>query len=241
VIHIFNLKPDAMKTFLSSLVLIILFLGTAVGQKCTLYFPDEEGTEMVTKNFNQKDKLTGTVVQKITSKDIEGDNVTMNIDHSSYDKKDKLIMDGSYEVRCVDGVFYLDMRNMLDEAALSTYENMEVEVDANDMAFPAVLSEGQSLPDASITVKVNSSGVTVMTMTVFVNNRKVESKEMITTPAGSFDCYKISSDIESKMIIKAQVQSIQWISEDFGVIQTKSYDKKGKLQGYSVLHKITRP
>lgn len=230
-----------MRIFLSSLSLLILLQGYTSAQECTLYFPDEKGTELVTKNYNQKDKLTGTTVQKITDKVVEGENLTINIDHRSYDKKDKLIMDGSYEVRCVDGVFYLDMRNMLDDAALSAYENMEVEVDANDMAFPAELSAGQTLPDASITIKVNSSGVTVMTMTVFVNNRKVETKENVTIPAGSFECYKISSDIESKMMVKVRVHSVQWITEDYGVVKTESYDKKGKLQGYSVLDKITRP
>lgn len=225
-----------------SLVVILLFSGLLLqAQDCKLYFPDAKGTTIETRSYDAKEKLTGSVKQVITDKQVDGDNVTISMAHESFDKKGVLIMDGTYEVRCIDGIFYLDMRNMLDEASLSAYENMEVEVNANDMAFPAQMEVGQSLPDADIIVKVNSGSTTIFTMRVTISNRKVEALEDITTPAGTYSCYKTSYDVDSKMIVSIKASAIQWIAEDFGVVRSESYNKKGKLQGYSVIHKIDRP
>lgn len=224
--------------FLALSLVFSLTFFTLQGQDCKIYFPDEVGTEIETVSYNPKDKLTGTTRQIIEDKQVDGDNISINIAHSSFDKKGELIMDGTYQVRCEDGVFYLDMRNMLDEASLSAYENMEVEVNSNDMAFPSDMQAGQSLPDANIAVKISSGGASIMTVRVNVTNRVVEAIEMVSTPSGEYECYKISSDIESQMMIKVKAKSIQWITEDYGVIRTESYNKSGKLQGYSVMTKI---
>lgn len=226
--------------FLALSLVFSLTFFTLQAQDCKIYFPDDVGTEIETESYNHKDKLTGSTRQIIQDKQVDGDNISINIAHSSYDKKGELIMDGTYQVRCEDGVFYLDMRNMLDEASLSAYENMEVEVNANDMAFPSDMQSGQSLPDANIDVKISSSGASVMTIRVNVTNRMVEAIEMVSTPSGDYECYKISSDIESQMVIKVKAKSIQWITEDYGVIRTESYNKNGKLQGYSVMTKINQ-
>ncbi len=214
---------------------LVVYSLSVFTQDCKMYFPVKEGTEMEIKNYNDKDKLTGSTLQKISKIEEDGNNMTIIVDHESFDKKGEKLMAGEFEVRCVDGTFYMDMRNMLDEATLSAYEGMEIEVDANDMAYTQDMKAGASLPDANITVSASSNGMKMFTMTVFVTNRKVSAKESITTPAGSFECLKISFDIETKMMVKVQAKAVQWIAEDIGVVKTETFNKKGKMQGYSVL------
>jgi len=103
------------------------------------------------------------------------------------------------------------------------------------MIFPSDLSVGDELPDASITVSIKSSGVNMFTMTVWITNRKVEAREEMTTPAGTFDCFKMSYDIETKMMVKVQSKAVQWFTEDVGMVKSESYNKNGKLVGYSLL------
>ena len=79
-----------------------------------------------------------------------------------------------------------------------------------------------------------------MTMTIKILNRKVESKESITTPAGTFSCFKITYDMESStkimgMNTNVKLSSIDYLAEGIGVVKTESYDKKGELSGYSLL------
>lgn len=75
--------------------LILLFLGIIIGlfstalhsQNCEMYFPQDEGTEMEIKNFDKKGNLEGSTIQKITSKEENGDNINITVAHQSFDKK----------------------------------------------------------------------------------------------------------------------------------------------------------
>lgn len=223
----------------SLLILTGLFIGMSlVGQDCTMFFPNEEGTVMEITNYDKKDKVTGSSVQKIVEKSEDDGGLTITVENETYDKKGELVMDGEFVVSCKDGKFYMDMRNFLDEQQLAAYENMEVEVDATDMEFPSNLKAGDKLPDASITVSISSSGAAIMRMTVWITNRVVEANENITTPAGSFDCLKMSYDIETKMVVKVQAKAVQWIAEDVGMVKSESFNKNGKLQGYALLTRL---
>ncbi len=224
--------------FITFLLLFIGFVFSISGQDCNMLYPLKDGTVIEYQDFDAKDKLTGSSIQTISKVVEDGDNISVGIDYQGFDKKGENLLNGNFEVRCVDGTFYMDMKNMLDAATLSAYEGMEVEVNSNDLAYPSDMNAGTQLPDADITVGISSNGVKMFTMTVFVTNRLVEAIEDITTPAGTFECYKTSFDMETKMMVKVQAKSTQWIAEDIGMVRTENYNKKGKLQGYTILSKI---
>jgi translation elongation factor EF-Tu-like GTPase len=82
------------------------------------------------------------------------------------------------------------------------------------------------------------------TMKYHYKDRKVEAKEKVTTPAGSWDCYKITnrvdvevdfpgmSDKAKKMMetMTNQMKStgITWFSPDLGIVKMELY-QNGKL------------
>lgn len=88
---------------------------------------------------------------------------------------------------------------MIDPKSMESFKDMEVSFSGSDMTFPSSLSVGQVLEDASITMAASSGGMTLMKMTINITNRKVVSSESVTVPAGTFDCYKITYDLETKM------------------------------------------
>lgn len=224
--------------FLFSLIVIMSVSLSLLSQDCNMLYPVKDGAEIEYKDFDAKDKLTGSNIQTINKVVEDGNNVTVGVDFQGFDKKGEELINGNFEVRCVDGTFYMDMKNMLDAATLSAYEGMEVEVNANDLAYPANMKAGDKLPDADISVSVSSGGAKMFTMTVFVTNRLVDAIEDITTTAGTFECFKTSFDMETKMMVKIQAKSVQWIAEDIGMVRTENYNKKGKLQGYTILSEI---
>jgi hypothetical protein len=139
---------------------------------------------------------------------------------------------------CEDGIFKMDMKNFLDDETLKSFEGMEVTMDATDLDYPPVLAAGQALKDGNISVKVSSQGMVIMNMVVRVFDRKVEAVEDMTTPAGTFSCYKMSSAIESKTMFSVVTRSVDWVARKVGPVRSETYDKDGKLAGYMVLTSI---
>jgi hypothetical protein len=97
------------------------------------------------------------------------------------------------------------------------------------MEYPQGMKVGDQLKDASMTMDVENKGMK-QSVTIVVNNRKVEGKEPVTTPAGTWDCFKIS--FKSKVIIKTMgigipvnVDGTEWYAPGFGVV--KSENKHG--------------
>ena len=74
-----------------------------------------------------------------------------------------------------------------------------------------------------------------MKMEFNITDRKVEGKEMVTTPAGTFDCYKISYNTRLKMLINMTYINVEYLSENYGVVRTETYKSKGNLVGYSLI------
>ena len=75
-------------------------------------------------------------------------------------------------------------------------------------------------------------------MSVETTDRKVIGKETITTPAGSFNCFVITSTTDMKMGMSQRSTSKQWITEKVGTVKSENYDKNGKISGSSLLTKF---
>ncbi|MBL7903518.1 MAG: hypothetical protein JNL22_00720 [Bacteroidales bacterium] len=206
-----------------------------LAQDCEGYFPAKGGTFIETKNYDAKGKLTGTSQQTILSVDQIPGGLSLKVKSESLDSKDKLQYSQELGMRCENGVFYMDMKNFLDPNTMSGFKDMEVSVDGIDLEYPSVLQIGQTLKDGDIQMKFMSGGMSIMTMSVRMFNRKVEALESITTPAGTFECYKLTYDMEIKSMIKMTVKATQWVARNVGAVKTESFDKNGKLVGYSLL------
>ena len=77
--------------------------------------------------------------------------------------------------------------------------------------------------------------MTIMNMSVSITNRKVEAVENITTPAGTFECYKITYDVATKMMINVKMKATEWYAKNVGMVKSESYTSDGKLAGSTLL------
>jgi hypothetical protein len=115
---------------------------------------------------------------------------------------------------------------------------MEMEMKMDNLEFPSNLKEGQTLKDASFEMTAKNSPMP-MKFNFNITDRKVEGKESVTTPAGTFDCFKISEKTHSKMMISnMEFTTVQYIAEKYGAVKTETYRSNGKLMGYSLLTKF---
>ncbi len=225
-----------MKGLFLSIIFLLSGIYLVEAQNCTFYFPTKTGTVLVTKSYNDKDKLTSTA--KSTILELKGDKIKFSTE--AYDGKDKLLSKGEYEVGCENGEFAVDMNSFMQGVNKDAYKDMEVKMTTKSMSIPANLQTGQKLNDGEITMNVSNQGMTMMNMVTKITNRKVDAIEEITTSAGKFNCAKIIYDVETKMMMLIHTKGVQWISQKVGVVRSESYDQKGKLMGYSVLASITQ-
>ena len=97
----------------------------------------------------------------------------------------------------------------------------------------------KALFDADVhKMTVSTAGMTIMTMSVNVTDRKVEGKEKITTTAGSFNCTKIAQTVNMQAIINVTARSTEWYAKDVGMIKSESYDSDGILTSTTELVSI---
>ncbi|MBE9510783.1 MAG: hypothetical protein IMY71_07895 [Bacteroidetes bacterium] len=212
-------------------------LGTSnlFSQECVFYSPVEKGTVLKYSNYDKKDKLTGTTTQTVIDNYVEEGVQTVKL-RNEYQGVD---MDSAFvrelEMKCKDGKYYVDMESYIGESTLVPYSNMETTFEVENMTIPAKLKAGEILDNGRVTATISHNDMKIMTISVNISNRKVEAKEDITTPAGTFECYKISYDISTKMIITIKASTVEWYAKNIGVVRTESYNKKGKLTGYTLL------
>jgi len=209
-----------------------------VAQDCEPYYIDSQGAVIEMASYDKKDKLTGTTISTVKEIKTTGNRIDWTVNVVSKDEKGKDLTSGDLKMWCENGIFKMDMKNFIDEETLKGFEGMELTMDATDLAYPRELSPGQTLPDGSITIKVASQGMTMMTLVVKIYDRKVEAIEDITTPAGTFSCFKMTQTIETKTMFKTIVKSTDWMAKKLGTVRSETYDKDGKLMSYMVLMSV---
>jgi hypothetical protein len=198
-----------------------------------------KGSVMETTSYNEKGKIQ--TVNTITIKDIErgSDEVKLSIHAEIKDEKGKDVTTAEYDAHCKGNTFSINMKSMVSPEQYKAWEEMTVSMDADDINYPTNLTVGQKLDDAHLKVTITMSGMNMPGTTIDITERVVQGMETVTTPAGTFDCVKISSKVKVKSIIGIEMNSVEWLSKGNGVIRTESY-KGDKLKGYSEMTKLTK-
>lgn len=221
------------------LILVVAFAQLGFTQNCTSFFPQEEGTELVLKSYNKKDKLESIVRQTLVSKKREGSTMVYEVHQETSDDKDELLMENDYVFRCEDGRFIIDMKTVMPDEQLEAYEGMEMDVETESIDIPADAAPGEELKDGFISIKVQTGSPITINMKVSIVDRKVEAIEEITTPAGTFECLKISQKVISDVgFVSVSTKNMVWYAENIGTVRSETYKDNGKLIAYQVLEEI---
>lgn len=215
--------------------LLLLASSVTYGQtECTPFIPTTVGTVWELSNYSAKGKENGKIQYELLDKVESGNGITFTFKTLTYDQKGEKVFESTSDATCADGKFEFDMTYKMDGSAMEAYQDMEMDVDASEFYIPDMdAAIGTTLPDG--TLKIGMTGAMPINMTVFVTDRKIESKERIETPAGSFDCLVLSQNISTKMVVSVKGASKEWYAEEVGLVRSESYNKKGKLMGYSEL------
>ncbi|PWL40477.1 hypothetical protein DKG77_06615 [Flagellimonas aquimarina] len=231
-----------MKKILISAVICILStqIGTAQSE-CSKYYPLEDGASFQYTSYNGKGKLQGKTDYTVTNvSDSEGKtSATMQMKYQ--DHKGKEVMSSEYGFTCEGDVVKIDFQSLMNQQMMQQFAAVEIDVTGTDIELPNNLTVGQELADANVNIAADMGGMT-MNMNVETINRKVEKKEMVSSPVGEFDCYVIYSENKTKMAMMGNktFPSRIWLAEGIGMVKQESYNQKGKLTNSMVLTKLEK-
>lgn len=228
------------KYFALFLLAMFAFANARAQSNCSAYYPLEDGASFQYTNYDKKGKEDGQVNYKVTDVQNNGGTTNATMVMEMMDNKGKTFT-SDYDIICEGDVVKIDFKSLMNEQMLSQMGDVEMDISGTDVELPNNLSVGQQLPDANMEVKMKMGGGINMNTNIETLNRKVEKKESVTTPAGTFDCYVVYSETKTKMMMANQTfPSRIWLAEGVGMIKQESYNKNGKLMGSMVLTQYSK-
>ena len=231
------MRQKTLCLYFLSLVLLVFNTAKTVAQDCVGYWPLKENAEFELTFYRKGGKKSLATQYKVSSLEKTSTGYIWSVDARMENEKGKLLNDISYQATCENGEVAIDFTSILDPSTWQSIEGMEVEMTADKILITSGLKVGQTLPDAHMEMIVHN-GPLKINGKFSLENRKVVAKEKITCPAGTFDCFLITADHNFKLLIGGQYFIKQWIASEAGIIKQETYNKKGKMMGYSELTKL---
>ncbi|MCK8490505.1 MULTISPECIES: hypothetical protein [Spirosoma] len=233
-----------MRTFVFTLLFIGSLLTNSRAQDC-MGIALKSGMSFELSTFNAKDKPTGKITYQVKDVHKEGSSTVMDIVAQFQDEKGNQRPPYPIHYTCTGDELVADLSGMA-QGMQSSMKDMEMKLKTNKLVYPRKLSVGQKLDEGKMEADILTNGTPMMNMMMTMSNRQVEGQESVTTPAGTFDTYKITSDIsyENRPLaipipIRGTMRVVSYRSNNQLLdIKSENYNKNGKLMGYTLLSKV---
>lgn len=165
--------------------------GSSVGGKCASLYVFQEGAVVENASYDENGKETSRQTSNVLKVSNEGGSLSSEVQMKTSGADSNNVFTGKY--RCDGKNLYVDLSSLF-----ANMESQGATMQGDAVVFPIDLTDGQVLPEASYNFKVDAQGQQMKT-TVSIKDRKVEGRESITTPAGTFNCYKITANLDAEI------------------------------------------
>lgn len=211
--------------------------GNLFSQDCANYYylQNNKTIEMTISNKNGKE--SGKMTYVVSDSKKNGSAVTATINSEFIDVKGKTITKATNNVKCENGVMQMNMKTFIPAAQMEQMKSGTATANDVYLEYPANLNVGDQLKDGQFNMDYESTSGLKSSIEISITERKVEGRESVTTPAGTWECYKITSQnkIVSKIAgigIPIKMSVTEWYAPGFGVVKTES--KTGKTEITSI-------
>jgi hypothetical protein len=200
--------------------------GTAArSQNCNYYFLQNGKTAEITV-YNKKNAETGKNVYKISSVNKSGTTTTAVVNTELFDKKGKSFAKATNNMKCEGGALMVDLKVFMSPEQAGQLKAQAKAADVY-LSYPTSMKPGDALEDGRFTMDIKQDNGIESTVTINITDRKVEGQESVTTPAGTWNCFKITykSNIKITMMgigIPVKADVTEWFAPNFGVVKTES-------------------
>jgi len=223
------------------LLLLVLFLTqTTQAQDCGNYFSFKKGMKFELTNYDKKDKPAALLKYEIVDYKPVNGGTSLVMAVETYDMKGKLLAKGESAGKCVGGTYFTDVRNISSDMVPKSAD-ITMTVSGDQLAYPAKLNPGDKLNDATISIKSSlASGMSLMNINATITDRQVAGNESVTTPAGTFECVKITYTLNVRFMGNRTLTVSEFLAPGIGVVKSEQTDNKGRKQSSTLLTKLEK-
>ena len=206
-------------------------------QDCNGYYFLQNNKTIEMAILDKKGEQSAKQVYTVSNVDNAGTTTTADLQSEMFNNKGKSMAKGKAKIKCDGGVMMVDMKMSIPtQSGTQNAVESDVKTDNIYIEYPNNMNVGDNLKNATMHMDMDNNGMK-QSIDMEVFDRKVEAKEKITTPAGSWDCYKIS--FKSKMKIKTMginmpmnIEGVEYFAPGFGIVKTQS--KQGGTEIVSI-------
>ena len=205
------------------IALACLLTIQSYSQKCDFYYlQNNKVVEMTLRN--KKGKETGKIVYTISNVNKSGNTTTSTVNSEMFSDKGKSITKATNTMSCTNGVLMMDMKMFIPSPQQEQMGQATANASNVYLEYPADMKEGDALKDGDFSMDFKSTSGMGGNVSVSVTERKVLGKESVTTPAGTWECFKISS--RQKIVMKIGIgipmraEVTEWFAPGFGVVKS---------------------
>lgn len=214
-------------------VTVCTFCVAAFGQKCTDYYFMQNNKTVEMSLFNKKGKLTGKIVYNMSNVTQSGSSASSTVKMTMSDDNGKLISEATNNVKCSNGVMMMDMKMFIPSAQQQQMGKAAASASDVYLEYPNSMKEGDVLKDGQFSMDFKMESGINASVSVSITNRKVEGRESVTTPAGTWDCFRITQKtrIVMKMGIGIPINSevTEWYAPGFGIVKSEAKGSKTEI------------
>jgi hypothetical protein len=200
-----------------TLVACLFTAATLSAQDCGQYVYMQKGKTIESTSFGENGNIIRKSESYVADVSSAGGVTTATINATYRDKTGKTVDKKDITYRCQNGTFSMDMSG-------STPKGGGFKINAGNMSYPANMHVGEHFDDFSVDGSMTIGGKTT-SLTSKVTDRKVVAEENVTTPAGSWDCFKITYNttvtIPGMKMGPQTMSSTEWYAANFGVVQVQ--------------------
>ena len=184
-----------------------------------------EGARLRYVSTDAKGKETGSTEVKILKVVSSGDSFTIT-------QQSQLYIAGNAFTDPVQTV-----TTVKDGDVAVDFGGLGIAAEGAGFVLPRQMEVGLELPTGEATVEM--LGIKSKQDITF---HQVVSREELTVPAGTYDCYVVERRFTAKVLgLKANGSTKTWYARGIGAVRMDNYDKKGKLTSSQVLQDVTLP
>jgi hypothetical protein len=216
-----------MQKIIAAIALLFIASLPAQAQNCKNYLLLQNNKRVEMTVYNRKGKEDGKQVWQVSNVKNVGKTTTATLNTEFFSGKGKSINKSESQVQCNGGSLQMSMKLMMGEAQQKQMNNATVKAKGEFIDYPATIKEGDKLPDGNMQMDYTMEGGMAASIEIIITERIVGGKESITSPAGTWECFKITSNqkIISKiagMGIPFKTDVTEWYAPGVGVIKTES-------------------
>ena len=197
------------------------------------------------RQFNRNGDPVGRVVYQTVQVHRQKDMDSIRLLAAQYNRNGIRVSLYPAQVQCSKGTLWWDMGLTGPAALVQKIRSFQVRTQQASMVYPDSMQKGDSLDDGYMEMDLDLEGKTISREQMSITDRKVEGMDRITTPAGTWNCYRISytARLRTSLLgigIPLVFRYREWFAPGFGLVKRQAYRKKNKLSGSLILVSIQK-